>query len=180
MDSLAEQILLHLYNCVDFGFSYRVKKGLYISDVFPGGWHKKLKGKQVQDGLRDLRKSNFILKKTQYDGSVIVSLTERGRLRALNMSFKKLKDKQENWDQKWRMVAFDIPNENRKGRDALRYRARMAGFYELQESLFLYPYDCEREVRDFVRLFKLEEYVRFALLDFIDNQEKIKNIFGLK
>ena len=45
--------------------------------------------------------------------------------------------------------------------------------------MFLYPYDCEREIRDFVKLFKLEKYVRFGLLDFIDNQDQIKNVFRL-
>ena len=32
---------------------------------------------------------------------------------------------------------------------------------------------------DFVKLFKLEKYVRFGLLDFIDNQDQIKNVFRL-
>jgi len=179
MNSITEQILLHLYNCVDYGFSYRAKRGLFILDKFPSTWRRKIDENRLQESIRDLSKSRFIAKKIDYDGSVIVSLTERGRLRALNLSFKNLKDKKEKWDKKWRMVAFDIPDECKKGRNALRYRLRMAGFYELQESLFLYPYDCEREVSDFIKLFKLEKYVRFALLDFIDNQEDIKIRLGL-
>ena len=78
------------------------------------------------------------------------------------------------------MVSFDIPEEFRKGRNALRYRLRMAGFYELQESLFLYPYDCKEEITVLIRLFKLEKYVRFALLNYIDNQDHIKKLFKLK
>jgi len=179
VDSFAEQILLHLYNSIDAGFSYRAKKGLYILDKFPGSWNYKVNKEKVRESIRDLGKSKFIIKKTEYDGSVIVSLTEKGRLRALNLSFRKLANKKETWDKKWRMVAFDIPNERKKGRDAIRYRMKMAEFYEFQESVFLYPYDCEREIRDFVKLFKLEKYVRFGLLDFIDNQDQIKNVFRL-
>ena len=90
-----------------------------------------------------------------------------------------LKEKKVAWDGMWRMVAFDIPEEHRKKRNALRYRLQMAEFYELQESLFLYPHDCEREIRDFIKLFKLEGRVRFGLLKFIDNQGDIKDMFGI-
>jgi len=74
---------------------------------------------------------------------VIVSLSEKGKLRALNLKFKRLADKKEDWDKKWRMVVFDIPNSHRKGRDVLRYRLQKAGFSEVQESTFVYPFDCE-------------------------------------
>jgi DNA-binding transcriptional regulator PaaX len=173
MGSITEQILLHLYNCYDYGFSYRLKKGLFLIDDPASRW-KKRDGKQIKQGIRDLNKQKFIEKKENYDGSVLVSLTKKGKLRAINIGFKRLCSKKEIWDGKWRMVAFDIPDVCKKGRNALRYRIRLAGFYELQESLFLYPYDCEREIKDFVKLFKLEKYVRFALLDFIDNEEEIK------
>ena len=178
MDSFTEQILLNLYDCIDFGFSYQMKRGLFILDEFPSSW-KNFSKKRVQESIRDLGKSKFIARKIQYDGSVIVSLTERGKLRALNSSFRRLGNKKCDWDKKWRMVAFDVPEECRKGRDALRYRLQVAGFYEFQESLFLSPYDCEKEIRDFIKLFKLEKYVHFALLDFIDGQTRIESFFRL-
>ena len=177
-DSAIEQILLHLYNCADFGFNYRFKKGLFIDGLFPStNWN--FKKNEVEDGFKNLKRLRFIQLKKQYDGSVIISLSEKGKLRALNIRFRRLNDKKENWDKKWRMVAFDIPNTHRKGRDAMRYRLRSGGFYELQESMFIYPYDCEREIRDFVVLFNLEKYVRFALLDFIDGQENLIKLFKL-
>jgi len=175
---LTEKILLHLADCIDFGFDYRVKKGLGISGKILRGFVK-IKEKDFRDAITDLKKSKFIEKKMNYDGSVAISLTDRGKLRALNIQFKKLNNKKEHWDRRWRMVAFDIPEEFKKGRNALRYRLRLAGFYELQESLFLYPYDCEKEIKTFIELFKLKKYVRFALLEFIDNQDDIKRIFGL-
>ena len=175
-----EQILLHLYNCIDFGFSYRMKKGLFILDEFPGGWRDSYR-KQLGDGIKKLNKLGYINKKeNNYDGSVIVSLSEKGKLRALNLSFRRLHNKKEKWDGKWRMIAFDIPEECKKGRNALRYRLKSGGFYELQESIFLYPYDCEKETRAFVGLFKLEKYVRFALLEFIDNENDIKKALRFK
>ncbi len=130
--------------------------------------------KQLSVTVADLKKQKLIEKKKDYEGSILVSLTERGILRVINFRFRRLNYRKEKWDGKWRMVIFDIPDSHRKGRNALRYRLKMGGFYELQESVFLHPYDCKREIDDFVRLFKLEKYVRFGLLDFIDNQERIK------
>lgn len=178
MKPSAEKILLYLYDCVDYGFSYRAKKGLFILGAFQGG-RIKADQKQIKDSIRDLSRYKFINKKRNYDGSITVSLTEKGILRALNDDFKKLKDRKEKWDGRWRMIAFDIPEEYRKGRKALTYRFRAGGFYELQKSLFLYPYDCKKEIIALVKLFKLEKYVRFAILESIDNQKHINKIFGL-
>jgi hypothetical protein len=178
-DSAIDQILLRLYDSIDYGFSYRAKKMFGIEDLFPSSSWKKFKKKEIQDSFKNLKRLKFVQQKTQYDGSIIISLSEKGKLRALNIRFRRLSDKKEHWDKKWRMVAFDIPNTYRKGRDAIRYRLRSGGFYELQESMFIYPFDCEREVRDFVALFKLEKYVRFALLDFIDGQDSLIKMFRL-
>jgi DNA-binding transcriptional regulator PaaX len=175
-----EQILLHLYDCIDYGFSYRAKKGLFILDEFPVGWRDSY-SKQLGEGIKKLNKLGYISKKeNHYDGSVIVSLSEKGKLRALNLRFRRLHNKKEKWDEKWRMVAFDIPEDCKRGRNALRYRLATAGFYELQESLFLYPYDCEKEIKAFIKLFKLEKYVRFALLEYIDNEEDVKKSLRFK
>ena len=179
-NSAIEQILLHLYDSIDYGFSYRAKKMFGIEDLFLSSrsWGK-FKREEINAGFKNLKRLKFVQQKTQYDGSIIVSLSEKGRLRALNIRFRHLSGKKEQWDKKWRMVAFDIPNTCRKGRDAIRYRLRLGGFYELQESMFIYPYDCERDIRDFVVLFKLEKYVRFALLDFIDGQDSLIKLFKL-
>jgi DNA-binding transcriptional regulator PaaX len=178
MNPITEQILLHLYDSIDYGFSYRMKKGLFIDKMFSGAW-KNFKGEQIKDSLKELNRLKYIKRKQNYDGSILISLSEKGRLRILNMRFRRLNTKKEKWDGKWRMVAFDIPEECKKGRNALRYRLRMAGFHKIQESLFLYPYDCEKEIRDFIELFKLQKYVRFGLLDSIDNQDGLKGMFKL-
>jgi hypothetical protein len=45
--------------------------------------------------------------------------------------------------------------------------------------LFVYPYDCKKEVMALAKLFKLEKYIRFILADFIDNEENLKFKFKL-
>jgi len=131
-------------------------------------------GQQLNKAVVDLKKENLIQKKKDYDGQILVSLTEKGVLRAINYKFRKLNYKSGKWDGKWRMIAFDIPRECEKGRKALVYRLKSGGFYRLQESIFLYPHDCKEELELLVNLFKIKKYVRFGLIDYIDNQDKIK------
>jgi len=156
-----------------------MKKGLWISDYFDH-WKKEYGEEKLKDSISKIKRQKLINKKKSYDGSVLITLTDKGRLRALNSSFREFSVKKDKWDGKWRMIMFDIPEKCRKGRDALRYRFHVGGFYELQESVFLYPYDCKKEIRDLVEIFKLQKYIRFGLLDCIDDEEKIKIRWGLK
>ena len=136
-------------------------------------------GSQLKPAVIDLNKQKLINKKRDYNGSVLVSLTEKGILRAINYKFRQLPYKKQKWDGKWRMVAFDIPRECEKGRKALVYRLKTSGFYEMQESIFLYPYDCKAEIDVLLDLFKIKKYVRFGLLDYIEGEKGIKLRYNL-
>lgn len=179
MRRILDEILWSIYYQTDHGIGRRGDGRFFILNDILKDVHN-FTGKQLTAAVSDLTKKKFIQEKDNYEGSVLVSLTEKGLLRAINFKFRRLNDKKERWDGKWRMVAFDIPNICRKGRKALNYRLKMGGFYELQESIFLYPYDCKKEIDSFVKLFKLEKYVRFGLLDFIDNHERLKIRFGIE
>jgi len=179
MNQVVEEILWHIYYHTDQHIGgYDDARFFILNDILKD-LHN-FSAKQLRTAVCDLSKQKLIEKKKGYEDSVLVSLTEKGMLRVINFRFRRLNDKKEKWDGKWRMVAFDIPNECSKGRKALNYRLKMGGFYELQESIFLHPYDCKKEIDAFVKLFKLEKYVRFGLLDFIDNQDKVKFKFGIK
>lgn len=176
MNQIFEEILWRIYYATDSGlpqYGRFILLNTAIKDLHS------LAGKKLTSAIYDLKKQKLIDSKKDYEGSVLVSLSEKGRLRAINYGFRMLGRKKEEWDGNWRMVAFDIPDSHRKGRNALRYRLRMGNFYEFQKSLFIYPYDCQKEIDAFVKLFKLEKYVRFALINFIDNQDKLKFHFKI-
>ena len=77
------------------------------------------------------------------------------------------------------MVAFDIPQKYKKGRDALRRKLKKIGFCDLQKSIFVTPFDCEKEIRLLVEFFELDKYVRFGILEHIDNEKYFKSFFKL-
>jgi len=148
-----------------------------IDDIFD--FFKKDEQKDAKAAIARLRYEEAIKQKQNYNGSVLVSLSEKGKLRALNLIFRRFDNKKEEWDGKWRMVSFDVPVHCTKGRKALVYRLKSSGFYELQDSLFIYPYNCEKEVKMLANLFKIEKYICFGLLESIDSQDKLIHHFKL-
>ena len=106
-------------------------------------------------------------------------MTEKGRVKALTYKFLEMKIKNKEWDGKWRIVVFDIPEKIRRGRDALRWKIKGLGFYELQKSVFVFPYECKDEIYFIIEFFNLRQYARYGVLESIDNEEHLKKVFNL-
>ena len=83
------------------------------------------------------------------------------------------------WDRRFRIVMFDIPERRRSIRIQLRRTMRETGFLRLQDSVWVYPYDCE----DFVALLKsdlhLGKDVLYAVVEKIENDAWIRKHFIL-
>lgn len=79
---------------------------------------------------------------------IYISLTPEGRKKAGRFQINSLQVKKpKHWDKKWRIVIFDIKHKHRIKREALRGFLKRLGFYQLQKSVWVHPYDCEDEVR---------------------------------
>jgi len=178
MRKILEEILWRIYYSAPKSIGARGDARFFLINEILKDIHD-YTGKQLNSAVVDLAKKGLIKRKGDYNNSVLVSLSEKGLLRAINYKFRRLEHKKEKWDGKWRMIAFDIPRECEKGRKALVYRLKFGGFYELQESIFLYPYDCKNELDILLNLFKIKKYVSFGLLDSIDDEDKIKLKYNL-
>ena len=113
------------------------------------------------------------------DGKKYVRLTERGE-RVLELSGDRLmKTRPKKWDRRYRLVMFDIPERRKRTRDALRFKMNEVGFLRVQDSAWMYPYDCE----EFIALLKAELHlgkdVLYAVIEEIDNDMWIRKHFGL-
>ena len=139
----------------------------------------KINRKELREGIQYLCRYDFINKENK-KSFINFNLTKKGKLRAINIQLDNIKNKKEKWDGKWRMVAFDVPEKHKRERDALRHRLRNIGFRELQKSIFVTPVDCEKEMTAFIDFFKFQRYVRFAVLESIDNENFLKIAFKIK
>jgi len=107
-------------------------------------------------------------------------LTPKGedKLRKFELLDYKLK-RPKKWDKKWRMLIFDIKEERKRTREKIRFTLKRIGFLRLQDSVWVYPYDCE----DFITLmkadFKIGKDLLYLIVDTIEGDTKIKNYFKL-
>lgn len=109
-----------------------------------------------------------------------LAITEKGRkvIRLVELRNFKL-PKPKRWDGKWRMIIFDIKEKRRRSRDLLRETLISLGFKKLQNSVWVYPYDCE----DFMLLlkadFELGKSLLYIVADEIENDRELRKFFNL-
>ncbi len=108
-------------------------------------------------------------------------LTEAGekRLRYLSLQNYQM-SKPKKWDERWRVLIFDIP-EKRKGlREKIRSMLVMVGFVRLQDSVWIYPYDCEDLITLLKADFKIGKDMLYMIVDTLEYDHSIRQAFGLK
>lgn len=77
-------------------------------------------------------------------------LTGKGKtaLRAVKAHSLSLELTDKQWDGKWRMILFDIPEKDSGARKSLRQILLQAGAYPLQKSVFITPVVCGNEIEN--------------------------------
>lgn len=178
MSSIKQKILLLLLGGLAFGYSYTPKRQWRVLKGIAYEW-KRIDEEKLRQQINELYRSKLVSRKENSDGSYTIVLTEKGRMKAFTYHFEKMRIKGGKWDGKWRLVVFDIPEKLKKGREALREKLKEIGFYELQKSVLVFPYQCKKEVDFVIEFFDLRRYVRFGILESIDNDLHLKKIFGL-
>lgn len=115
------------------------------------------------------------------DGRKRIEITEAGRRAfAVEEATALLATKHpKRWDKRWRLVMFDIPQHRRRDRDHLREVVRACGFLRLQDSVWVFPYDCEELVTLLKADMKIGKDVLYAIVESIENDGWIKKHFGL-
>ena len=74
---------------------------------------------------------------------------------------------------------FDIPEKHKWARERLRDKLQEMGCYRLQDSVFVTPYPCQKEVIMLTSLFNVTDCVRHATTQEISYDSDIKKYFGL-
>ena len=121
-----------------------------------------------------------LIKRKMKGGRSEMILTEKGREELLKYDIDKIKLKNnEPWDGKWRVVIFDIPEDKKQARDALRSKFKHLGMLQLQKSVFVYPFDCKKEI-DFVSdFFEVGDDILYLESEIKDIGEKLKKHFNM-
>lgn len=108
-----------------------------------------------------------------------IKLTQPGRAKFLKLQLSQLKiTTPHRWDKKWRMVMFDIPEQQRVIRDSLRKNLKNLGFLEFQKSVFVYPFPCQDQINFVINCLGISEYVYYVESSIFPDSQ-LRKIFSL-
>lgn len=173
------KVLLLLGSGLALGFSRSPQAYLKIIKGTAEEW-KKINRCSLRKAIRSLYDSKLINWAENSDGSITLNLTNKGKNKSLTYNLDNLRvNKPKRWDKKWRVVLFDIPESYRSARDALRTHLKQIGFFELQKSVFVYPYPCDDVINFLIEFYNIRKNVRQILAEGLDNSLDLKNYFNI-
>lgn len=113
------------------------------------------------------------------DGKRFARITEKGELILQMEVKKKAMTKKRKWDKRWRVVIFDIPERRKNIRDRLRLFMSEYGFARLQDSVWIYPYDCEDLIALAKANFHIGADVLYMIVERLERDKYLREHFGL-
>jgi len=154
--------------------SYKITK-LLVKEIF--GLNKK--PKNIPHYFLKLRKQKLI--DFQEDGHCTkIILTESGRNILLRFNYEELEIKKPKiWDRNFRVVVFDIPEKKKTARDSLREKLKELGCVRFNDSVWVYPYPCQKEIDFIANYWGIGKYVHFILARDITNRDLLEKAFNL-
>jgi len=150
----------------------------------------KLLGNQKRNSRRFKYQVNEVLTRLARRGLVTFELKDGRKFARLtpagSQSLKLEQEKaalrlrqKKRWDKRWRVIIFDIPERRRGVRSQLRAIMQECGFVRLQDSVWVYPHDCE----DLTVLMKAElktgSSILYMVVEKIENDGWLKKHFSL-
>ncbi|MBI5220503.1 MAG: hypothetical protein HY978_01540 [Candidatus Liptonbacteria bacterium] len=135
---------------------------------------------KFNQGKRYLQKKGYFSTVSSGKNGLKIRITKLGLTHALNNTFSNLAiEKPKIWDGLWRMVIFDIPDKHKWARDSFRWKLKILGFYQVQESVFVSPYPCDQEIMYLASVFNISSYVRFIQAGRMNQDRDAREYFDL-
>lgn len=114
------------------------------------------------------------------NGEEIVKLTTNGKRRILKYSLDSLTiEKTGSWDGQWRLVIYDVPKHKKGLRDVFRQTLINLGFYQLQESVWIHPYSCEKQITFLREYYGVGNEVIYIVATKLEDDLPYRTYFGL-
>lgn len=154
MNALTEEILETL---ADFTF--------HPHRLFYGHFPKEYSRNSLGVTIKRLERNGYVERGIMED-EVCIKLTELGvkkleekRNHRKEKALLNTRTKDDKWDGKWRVVIFDIPETNKRIRQALRETLKVLEFWPLQKSVWISKKDYVKEFRKWVEDLGLSKYI---------------------
>jgi CRISPR-associated endonuclease Cas2 len=140
------------------------------------------KKNKVMRVLQNLEKKEIIDLQEQ-NGKVIVCLKNKNHPKIIEYSIKSLlefKKKNKKWDGKWFFVFFDVPEAQKNKRNYLRKFLIKLGFFPYQKSVYLFPYECKKEINLIKKIVEGAKYMKYIVAEQMEDELSAKKYFKLQ
>ncbi|MCL5675956.1 MAG: hypothetical protein M1120_02415 [Patescibacteria group bacterium] len=145
-----------------------LKKEKHWKEYYPFSVNKTL--------LRLYRKGQ--VKVSENKKGYVVRLTKKGKTELLRFDLENMEIKiPDRWDKKWRLVFFDVPEKFKRQRNFLSLKLKNMNFYLMQDSVFIHPFPCQKEIEFLREVLGIPHFVKLGLLENVENREELEKIF---
>lgn len=149
-NSLSYFILLALEKTID-GF-VRVDDFINNPKNYAFGSEREPDKSELSQAIKRLRERSLIIRDVDNTNQIILKLTDLGQ-KALNI------EPEEEWDGKWRVVIFDIPEQKRVIRNLFRRRLKEWGFKRWQQSVWVTKRNVTKKLKLLIYDLKIEDWI---------------------
>lgn len=140
---------------------------------------KKFNLSYLRQTLRRLQKQKMVEIK-DVNGKQQITITQKGKTRILEYSLDELEiTKPKAWDKKWRVIIYDIPNKRKYLQELMREALKNLGFFAIQESVYVIPYPCYKEIEFLREYYRVGPYIKYLLVSKLEDDSVYKTYFGL-
>ena len=151
-----------------------------LLSLLRGSCRRRYSYQSCRRALLAIDSKGWILVKKSDEG-VRIYLTKRGQAELLlyEQGGKRLKNNG-RWDGKWHLLIFDIEEKRKCIRNMVRRALINLGLYRLQDSVWIYPYDCHA-ILELLRIkYRVWNEALYLRADHLDNDRSLCRHFGLK
>ena len=158
---------------------YELSKSFWREEGEWDDW-KKFNHAYLRQTLRRFEKQKLVEIRT-IRGKERITITNAGKKKIIEYAIEELEiAPSKNWDRKWRMVLYDIPTRKKRLQEVMRKELKKLGLLAINESVYITPYPCYDEVEFLRQYYNLGGYIKFLLIEKLEDDSAYKQYFGLK
>ena len=132
----------------------------YLQKILDSDWT----GRQIANVIYYFKNKDYLTQRKVKDQNKYF-LSNKGVKKVLRLKAKKgISKKPKKFKDKYLIIIFDIPVQNKQKRSILRSILLELKFEKLQQSIWITKFDILQEVKTLIRFYKLEPYVKFMFV----------------
>lgn len=112
-----------------------------------------------------------LIRDSQKGRETLFSLTDSGKELVADY-LNRLSRSEKDWNGKWLLFSFNIPEKKRNLRNILRSELIFLGFGRLHANLWIIPYDIRQECHKIIERLKVKDYTAMFITDYIGDDPK--------